>query len=457
MQAVGVAQDSASNSTGPSSNPVEVSLALGAAQQAARRLANVAASVKLGLSGPASLLSWMLCVLDFRIGGDYPHAPRRQHALFEPINTVEELLASIPRKEPVQLGALTATSIPVALINLVIELHARAICYGVLPVYIVVADLVPEIGLGEMWRDFAALGEVLERCLDTGPQPTLREVWGQFYSRFGAHPPVRCRVTDIGERWEVAYQQLHDSPEFWNALRAVKFGGLWQSTLQLLSFDEKHAWQTMEIEFAQATRMMDSNTPPASEERQHEGQSIFVLETKMWHLRFVTNEGGIEDGYFPDLRGFAHYHQLLAREGRDVKGIELVGGTALEGSDQPTLGDQGMRECRQKLAEYYELIEKAERSCNPGEAKVLQEELDALLKSLKKDTFKGRARTLGYSPEERARKTAGKNMRKALKLVSQKMPALAEHLKKSVLPNGSCFAYRPTSPRPNWDLSEAGK
>ena len=110
----------------------------------------------------------------------------------------------------------------------------------------------------------------------------------------------------------------------------------------------------------------------------------------------------------------------------------------------PTLDDQAEREARAELRRLLERRQQAEANGNVEENDRLDEEIDALTQQLSADLGLRGPRTLG-SDRERARKTAGKRYRTALKAVGRSLPDLAKHLKDCINP-GARFRYLPDKP-----------
>ncbi|QOR38562.1 hypothetical protein HNO52_08605 [Billgrantia diversa] len=227
--------------------------------------------------------------------------------------------------------------------------------------------------------------------------------------------------------------------------------------------------KTAELEIEAACRAFESlNAKPWAElAREHlpvkpsrqaadSERCVFCCEGEM---RTVTFGGATVR--LKDLKGMRYLERLLAEPGREFHVLDLVavergalpvgvtsdgiGMAAHTGLDQSGLEvfDSKAREAyRQRLAETEEDIAEAEANNDFHRAELARADRQFLIDELRRGVgLNGRARTVGDGLE-RARTSATRSLRYALKRISHHHSSLGEHLARTIR-TGSYFAYEP--------------
>ncbi|GHE22035.1 hypothetical protein [Halomonas urumqiensis] len=165
--------------------------------------------------------------------------------------------------------------------------------------------------------------------------------------------------------------------------------------------------------------------------------------------------------HLKDLKGMHFLERLLTEPGREFHVLDLVAvergalpfGDASDGTGRDAhtgLGQPGLevfdskaREAyRQRLAETEEDIEEAEANNDFHRSELARADRQFLIDELRRGVgLNDRARTVGDGLE-RARTSATRSLRYALKRIRQHHPSLAEHLERTIR-TGSYFAYEP--------------
>jgi predicted ATPase len=171
-------------------------------------------------------------------------------------------------------------------------------------------------------------------------------------------------------------------------------------------------------------------------------RAVLRPDSGTWHIEFNgTNV------HAPDLKGFWHLRELVARPHQPVPALSLIGAATDEpvasADAGPMLDRQALRQYRQRLAELDdELDAAAMRDDTPRQAEVSAER-DALIAELKRATgLGGRPRRSG-SPAEKARLNVTRTIRHAITDLAARAPELATHLDESIVTGVSC-CYEPT-------------
>ena len=185
-------------------------------------------------------------------------------------------------------------------------------------------------------------------------------------------------------------------------------------------------------------------------------QCLFRCEGDM---RTVTFDGLTV--HLKDLKGMHYLERLLTEPGREFHVLDLVAvergslpvGGAADGTRSDVHYERGQaglevfdskaREAyRQRLAETEEDIAEAEANNDFHRAELARADRQFLIDELRRGVgLDGRARTVGDGLE-RARTSATRSLRYALKRISQHHPSLGEHLARTIR-TGSYFAYEP--------------
>ncbi|HUP86430.1 MAG TPA: AAA family ATPase [Acidimicrobiales bacterium] len=152
----------------------------------------------------------------------------------------------------------------------------------------------------------------------------------------------------------------------------------------------------------------------------------------------------------PDRRGFEWLRLLLARPGREVSTLDLVGGGSRD--RPPALDDRAKEQYRRRLAELDSVVDEAERHNDARRGEGARLERDALVDELARAVgLGGRDRPAG-ADTERARVNVTRAVRRALAELEGAHPALARHLSATIHTGLSC-SYTP-DPRntPRWRI-----
>lgn len=194
---------------------------------------------------------------------------------------------------------------------------------------------------------------------------------------------------------------------------------------------------------------------PSRQEAESE-RCVFCCEGDM---RTVTFGGATVR--LKDLKGMRYLERLLAEPGREFHVLDLVAverGAIPVGGASPTAtldGQAGLGQCglevfdsqareayRQRLAETEEDIAEAEANNDFHRAELARADRQFLIDELRRGVgLNGRARTIGDGPE-RARTSATRSLRYALKRITLHHPSLGEHLARTIR-TGTYFAYEP--------------
>ncbi len=150
--------------------------------------------------------------------------------------------------------------------------------------------------------------------------------------------------------------------------------------------------------------------------------------------------------YLRDLKGLADLAVLLARPGTEVHVLELAG-AGNHDRDAGTLLDATARaDYRRRLAELDEDLADAHAGHDMGRVGSIDDQREALIAELGRAAgLGGRARSLGTSTTERARKAVTARVREAITRIESVLPEVGAHLDRSVLTGTTC-RYDPAEP-----------
>jgi hypothetical protein len=170
-------------------------------------------------------------------------------------------------------------------------------------------------------------------------------------------------------------------------------------------------------------------------------RAVFRPEGGTWHIEF--NDTSI---HAPDLKGFWHLRELVARPHQPVPALALIGAShdePIASSDTgPILDQQALRKYRQRLAELDDELDAAAIRDDVARQAEQSAERDALIAELKRATgLGGRPRRSG-SPAEKARLNVTRTIRHAISDLATRAPELAAHLDESIVTGFSC-CYEP--------------
>jgi predicted ATPase/tetratricopeptide (TPR) repeat protein len=197
------------------------------------------------------------------------------------------------------------------------------------------------------------------------------------------------------------------------------------------------AEETREVETARLMAELLRKTSPV-----RPGQrAILRPEAGTWHIDF--NGASV---HAPDLKGYWHLRELVARPHQTVTALALMGASSDEAVSTadtgPILDAQALRAYRKRLAELADELDAAAlRGDSKGQAE-RKAERDALIAELKRATgLGGRPRRSG-SPAEKARLNVTRTIRHAINDLATRAPELAAHLDESIVTGISC-CYEP--------------
>ena len=164
-------------------------------------------------------------------------------------------------------------------------------------------------------------------------------------------------------------------------------------------------------------------------------------EGELWLIRHRRCEV-----HLPDLKGLSDLAVLLARPGTEVHVIELAGARHHE-RDSGTLLDATARTAyRRRLAELDDDLTGAHDDHDSGRVHHLTAQRAALIRELSHAAgLAGRARPMGTSTTERARKAVTARLREAIHRVTAVLPDLGRHLDRSIRTGTTC-CYAPADP-----------
>jgi predicted ATPase len=174
---------------------------------------------------------------------------------------------------------------------------------------------------------------------------------------------------------------------------------------------------------------------------QSTNRAMLRPEEGTWHVQFNDT-----DVHMPDLKGFWHLRELLARPHQPVAALSLIGASSGEpiatADTGPLLDREALRQYRQRLTE---LDDELDAAALRGDRKRQAErtaEREALIKELKRATgLGGRVRRSG-SPAEKARVNVTRTIRHAIGELASSAPDVAAHLEESIVTGVSC-CYEP--------------
>jgi len=164
-------------------------------------------------------------------------------------------------------------------------------------------------------------------------------------------------------------------------------------------------------------------------------------ERGTWYIEF---NGTVV--HAPDLKGFWHLRELVARPHQPITALALVGASSDEtiasADTGPMLDREALRKYRQRLAELDDELDAAAIHGDAARQAERSAERDALIAELKRATgLGGRPRRSG-SPAEKARLNVTRTIRHAITDLAARAPELAEHLDESIVTGVSC-CYEP--------------
>ena len=152
----------------------------------------------------------------------------------------------------------------------------------------------------------------------------------------------------------------------------------------------------------------------------------------------ITSPHG--SAHLPATIGMTELARLLALPGVPLTAVALAG-TASDGVLRdlgPALDAQAKHEFRQRITELRADIDDAQANNDLGRAESAEIELEAVMAALRSAVgLGGRNRPHG-SGTERARVNVTRNLRRAISLIGQRLPALGAHLERSIRTGSEC-------------------
>ena len=142
------------------------------------------------------------------------------------------------------------------------------------------------------------------------------------------------------------------------------------------------------------------------------------------------------------VKGMLDLAVLLARPGREVPALELMGGVDVGGAPGPILDDQARRAYQTHVGELQAEIDDAKAANDWMRADRAEAELDALVEQLSQAFgLSGRQRA-GGGAAERARAAVTHRIRGAIRRIADIDPVLGQHLRNAVK-TGTWCTYQP--------------
>ncbi|MGQ0576622.1 MAG: ATP-binding protein [Pseudonocardia sp.] len=183
---------------------------------------------------------------------------------------------------------------------------------------------------------------------------------------------------------------------------------------------------------AVAARLAHGDAPTDAELRR---------DGELWLVRHRDRSARLRD-----VKGLADLATLLARPGRDVHVLRLVGARHRDDGSGPALDAAARAGYRRRVAELDGLVAAARADGAPDRAQRLAAERAAVIGELTRaGGLGGRPRALGSSTTERARKAVTARLRDAIGRIRTVLPELGAHLDRSVV-TGTLCRYDPDTP-----------
>jgi hypothetical protein len=166
----------------------------------------------------------------------------------------------------------------------------------------------------------------------------------------------------------------------------------------------------------------------------------FRRDGAVWRLAFAG-----QAVHVPDAKGLRDLHALLSQPYVDIPAVQLLDpaagpelSVARSLAGDPVLDDEARTRYRARLADLDAELDRAGRRGDAERGAALEQEREALLAELRRAIgLGGRARRLG-DEAERARKAVTNRIRDTLRKLSERHPALAEHLRETVSTGSTC-------------------
>ena len=181
----------------------------------------------------------------------------------------------------------------------------------------------------------------------------------------------------------------------------------------------------------------------------------FLRKGDFWDLAF-----GDESTLVKGSKGLEHIALLLESPNpqHPIAALEMdKRGPATQSADhsfQPVLDDHTKHDYRKRLEEIRGERAKAERDNDEARIRILDKEVSQIESDSRAATgLHGKDRELGpSSPERTAMDAVRKTINRAIAAIAKNMPQLAIHLRDSIKPEDSAWAYRPGPTPPAWHV-----
>lgn len=297
---------------------------------------------------------------------------------------------------------------------------------------------------------------------EAGAIETLREC-NELAITLGTGIGEMICCNDLGELWE-ARGELEVARSFFDRalqvrreLGAVRMGYVHGSMASSLLAVARVAEKQGDI--AMASQLLHDAIPLAEESRevdiarQIDGLLRRLSQAEAMNRATLRPEGGTwhiqyngTDVHMPDLKGFWHLRELLARPHQPVAALSLIGASSDEplatADTGPVLDREALRQYRQRLAALDDELDAAALRGDRTRQAERAAEREALIEELKRATgLGGRSRRSG-SPAEKARVNVTRTIRHAIGELASKAPDVAAHLDESIVTGVAC-CYEP--------------
>lgn len=174
-----------------------------------------------------------------------------------------------------------------------------------------------------------------------------------------------------------------------------------------------------------------------SNQIQPSGLSIFRKNGELWEMSYSG-----ERVMLAELKGYQDIFVLLSNPHKEFHCSELMTVPVVNGTEERAIDHKAHGDYKRKLAELQEDIDEAISMNDSVRAGLLQEEYDKILAHLKGALgLGGKARKI-HDQQDKLRSAVTWRIRKAIRKISESLPALGVHLDNSVKTGVFC-SYKP--------------
>jgi hypothetical protein len=168
---------------------------------------------------------------------------------------------------------------------------------------------------------------------------------------------------------------------------------------------------------------------------------VFVRDGDVWQVAF-----GARSARFADAKGLRDLAVLVARPGREVHVLDLVGSPVAPSTPDQAIDAAARRAYESRIRDLTESIEEADAANDLGAQERFADERERVLHELAAALgLGGRTRSSAPDPAERARKAVGMRIRAAIQRIDGELPDLGRHLRHAVRTGAFCV-YEPEQP-----------